>query len=98
MVDLIWSPQAADDLEAICAFIARDSDAYARDFAARIVGAVELLREFPAAGRTVPEFQDPALRELLHGHYRIIYEASKAEVHILAIHHGARLLRNRPSN
>jgi plasmid stabilization system protein ParE len=59
---LIWSPQAADDLDAICAFIARDSEAYARDFAARVVGAVEILEEFPTAGRHVPEFQDPSLR------------------------------------
>ena len=64
---------------------------------AGVVGAVELLREFPEAGRTVPEFQDPTLRELLHGHYRIVYEASEDAVHVLAIHHGARLLRKRPS-
>jgi plasmid stabilization system protein ParE len=97
VADLIWSPQAADDLEAICAFIAHDSDAYARDFAFRVIGAVEVLRGFPAAGRVVPEFRDPALRELLHGHYRIIHETQEDAVHILAIHHGARLLRQRPS-
>lgn len=97
MALLIWAPQASEDLEAICTFIARDSEAYARDFAARVVGAVEMLREFPAAGRRVPEFPDPYLRELLHGHYRIIYEISEDAVHIIAIHHGARLLRERPS-
>ena len=72
MAVLIWARQAADDLEAICTFIARDSEAYARDFAARVVGAVEILREFPHAGRRVPEFKDATLRELLHGRYRII--------------------------
>ena len=97
MARLIWSPQAADDLDAICAFIARDSEAYARDFAARIIGAVEMLEEFPTARRNAPEFREPALRELLHGHYRIIYETREDAVHILAIHHGARLLRQRPS-
>jgi plasmid stabilization system protein ParE len=94
---LIWAPQAAEDLDAVCSFIARDSEAYARDFAERVVGAVEMLSEFPEAGRRVPEFSDPALRELLHGHYRIIYEVSEDAVHILAIHHGARLLRERPA-
>ncbi len=97
MAVLIWAPQAADDLDAICTFITRDSEAYARDFAARVVGAVEMLQEFPAAGRTVPEFQDRSLRELLHGHYRIICELIGDSVHILAIHHGARLLRERSS-
>ena len=37
------------------------------------------------------------LRELIHGHYRIIYELAADTVHILAIHHGARLLRDRPT-
>jgi plasmid stabilization system protein ParE len=96
MALVIWAPQAVEDLDAVCAFIARDSDVYARDFAARVVGAVELLREFPQAGRVVPEFADPSLRELLHGHYRIIYEVTAEAVHVLAVHHGARLLRARP--
>jgi toxin ParE1/3/4 len=96
MAVLIWAPQAADDVDAICEFIARDSEVYARDFAERVNGAVELLRDFPLAGRQVPEFTDPALRELLHGRYRIIYEVVRDAVHILAIHHGARLLRERP--
>jgi plasmid stabilization system protein ParE len=94
---LIWSPQAADDLEAICSFIGRDSEAYAREFASRVVGAVEVLGDCPGAGRRVPEFQDPSLRELLHGHYRIIYETGDDTVHLLAIHHAARLLRRRPA-
>ena len=96
MARLIWAPQAVEDLDAVCAFIARDSVAYASEFAARVIGAVEVLREFPQAGRVVPEFGEPTLRELLHGHYRILYEAGSEAVHILAIHHGARLLRHRP--
>ena len=96
MARLIWAPRAAEDLEAICSFISRDSAAYARDFAERIIEAVELLGEFPEAGRIVPEFGDPALRELLHRHYRVIYELGHDAVHILAIHHGARLLMERP--
>jgi plasmid stabilization system protein ParE len=97
MARLIWAPQAADDLTAICTFIARDSEGYAREFAARVIGAVEMLEEFPELGHVVPEFTDPSLREILHGHYRIIYEVGGDAVHILAVHHGARLLRDRPS-
>ena len=97
MARLIWAPQAADDLAAICAFIARDSEGYARDFAARVIGAIEVLEEFPELGRQVPEFSIPALRELLHGHYRIIYEIGDDAVQVLSIHHGARRLRRRPS-
>ena len=96
MARLIWAPQAVEDLAAICAFIGRDSEGYAREFAARVMGAVEMLEEFPEVGRRVPEFTDPRLRELLHGHYRIIYEVDDDAVHILAVHHSARLLRERP--
>ena len=97
MARLIWAPQAAEDFTAICTFIARDSEGYACEFAARVIGAVEMLEEFPELGRHVPEFTDPSLRELLHGHDRIIYEVGDDAVHILAVHHGARLLRERPS-
>ena len=96
MARLIWAPQAAEDLAAICTFIARDSEGYAREFAARVIGAVEMLVEFPEVGRRVPEFADPTLRELLHGHYRINYDVVDDAVHILTVHHGARLLRERP--
>ena len=96
MARVIWASQAADDLDAICEFIARDSAGYARDFAARVLAAIELLQDFPEAGRSVPEFADPHLRELIHGSYRILYEMASDAVHILGIHHGARLLRDRP--
>lgn len=56
-----------------------------------------MLQDFPDVGRPVPEFSNPALRELLLGHYRIIYEVGAAAVYIPAVHHGARLLRERPS-
>ena len=55
MARLIWSPQAADDLEAACEYIARDSPGYAANFARRVVDAVALLRRHPLLGRMVPE-------------------------------------------
>ena len=47
MARLIWSPQAADDVEAACEYIARDSPGYATDFARRVVDAVAMLRRHP---------------------------------------------------
>ena len=82
--------------EVACAYIAQDSEAYARDFARRIVSAVDVLATFPAAGRVVPEFAQETLRELISGPYRVIYEIMDADVHILTVHHGARILRDRP--
>ena len=44
MARLIWSPNAFDDLESICKFIAMDSEYYARLFAKGVIKAVERLR------------------------------------------------------
>ena len=92
MVEVRWTPQAADDLEAVCLFIARDSTAFAATFADRVLRATEKLTRFPQLGRMVPELADENIRELLVGNYRIIYRLRKDAVHILTVHHGARLL------
>ncbi len=44
----------------------------------------------------VPEFQDPKLREIIHQPYRIVYRLLENEVHILTVHHSARILRLEP--
>ena len=54
MAELRWTPQAADDLEAITNFIAADSPHYASLFAIDVLASVERLRSFPGSGRTRP--------------------------------------------
>jgi hypothetical protein len=36
-------------------------------------------------GRVVPELDDPGVRELLVGSYRLIYEVGPESVHVLAL-------------
>jgi plasmid stabilization system protein ParE len=55
MARVSWTPQAADDLEAICLFIARDAPQIAATFAGRILAATERLEPHPHSGRVVPE-------------------------------------------
>ncbi len=59
----------------------------------RLVVAVERLKQFPDSGRIVPEHQNPTLREVLEGSYRIVYRRLPAEVQVLTVVHGARLFR-----
>ena len=92
MVEIRWTRQAADDLEAITKFIAADSPHYARLFAVDVLSAVERLGSFPRSGRVVPEVGKPAIREIPLGNYRIIYRARKGTVEILTVYHAARLL------
>jgi toxin ParE1/3/4 len=92
MAEVRWTPQAADDLEAITNFIAADSPQYARLFAMDVLVAVERLADFPKSGRVVPELKDPAIREILFGSYRIVYGVKGDLVEVLTVYHGARLL------
>jgi len=93
MAHLIWSPQAVSDLEAICDYIAKDSQEYACIIARRIVNVVESIPDHPRAGRMVPEWQTPSLRERIVGSYRVIYRAGPEAVEIVTIIHGARVFR-----
>lgn len=92
MARVIWSPRAAADLEAICEYIAHDSEYYARLVAERIVAAVEATADFPEAGSIVPEFDDPDVRENFVHRYRIIYRMRHNTVELVTILHGSRQL------
>ncbi|MEX2716430.1 MAG: type II toxin-antitoxin system RelE/ParE family toxin, partial [Candidatus Sigynarchaeota archaeon] len=59
MVEVRWSPQAVDDLEAIRSYIGKDSPSYAAIFGEKIVAAAESLNHDPERGRIVPEKNDP---------------------------------------
>ena len=95
MAEVRWSPQAADDLEAICLFIARDAPQVAAAFADRVLHATDQLAHFARLGRTVPEFGIENIREIIVGSYRVIYRIRGEDVQILTVHHGARLLDTR---
>jgi toxin ParE1/3/4 len=89
-VEVHWTEGAVRDLESAHAFIAEDSPRYADLVAARLVAAVDRVREFPESGRVVPELGRPDVREVLHGAYRILYLLRGDRAEVLAVHHGAR--------
>ena len=89
MTKVRWTPQAADDLQAIFDFIARDSPHYARLTVEGILGAIDHLERFPQLGRRVPESTRDDLRELIKRPYRIVYRMGEV-ITILTIVHGAR--------
>ncbi len=92
MVRIIWSPDAAADLEEICDYIAKDSEHYARVFAQGIINAIERLQIFPGSGRIVQEYDLKNIREIIFQNYRIIYRIKPDAVEIVTISHGARLI------
>jgi plasmid stabilization system protein ParE len=62
VTQVLWAPQAIQDVEAIRAHVARDSTHYADLVVERIVEAVERLKDNPRSGRVVPELGDESIR------------------------------------
>ena len=92
MAEVKWTLQASEDLDSIAQFIAKDSPQYARLFVTDVLQAVERLGDFPRSGRIVPELNDPVVREVILGNYRLVYRFKTKLVEMLTIYHGARLL------
>lgn len=51
------------------------------------------LETFASSSSVVPEFNDPAIREVLHGIYRIIYHVRNNTCTVVALAHGSRDLQ-----
>ena len=96
MVQINWTIQAKDDLKAIADFIKQDSEKYARLQISRIRSRTHLLKTHRNSGRMVPEFDNPDIRELIEGRYRIVYKnVSENRIDILTVHHSSRDMTKR---
>jgi len=62
---LIWAPAAQLDLKDLAAYIAEDNPTASRRFVRSLFQVVQRLPEFPESGRTVPEFNDARIREII---------------------------------
>jgi plasmid stabilization system protein ParE len=96
MVRIKWTIQAKDDLQGIAEYIALDSVKYAKLQIARIKIRTQILKTHIRTGRITPEINNPNIRELVEGNYRIIYKIkSEKNISIITIHHSARDLTRR---
>ena len=89
---LTWSPTARFDLWDVLSYISEfDPEATAR-FGQCVFDAVDRLVDFPESGRTVPEFRDPTIREIIRKPCRIVYRVKKDAgiVEIARVWHAAR--------
>lgn len=89
---IVWSHTALDDLRNIVEFIAQDSPDRAKNFGIRIISEIESILTFPNAGRAVPEYRSPKIREIVVRPYRIVYRINETDAHveIARIWHAAR--------
>jgi plasmid stabilization system protein ParE len=58
MGQVIWSPSALNDIDAIAEYIARDSVDGVALFVSRIVETTDQLQKFSLSGRVIPEIGD----------------------------------------
>jgi len=94
VAQVVWSPEAVEDIEAIAQYIQRDSLFYAKVVATRIFETSASIAAFPGIGRVVPELADSAVRERFVYSYRVIYRFDSDRITVLAVIHGRRLLES----
>lgn len=85
-----FSDEARRDLEEIAAFIARDNPLAAERWVDRLTDRALEIAAAPHAGRVVPEFRDPLVRQVLVRSYRIVYRVEPRRVLVLTILEGHR--------
>ncbi len=91
---IVWSFEAATDIEALANYISRDSAFYAAAFVQEILDVSRSLNEYSERGRVVPEFGDPNIRELFVRGYRLIYSIEEYRIVLVGLVHGKRDLKS----
>ena len=96
MVQIRWLKDAKMDLKEIFDYISLDSKRYARLQIERIQQRTKILKSHPNLGKIVVETDNPQIKEIIEGNYRIIYRnVNENRIDILLVHHSARDLKRR---
>ncbi len=87
--NVILSPKAVRDLEAIVRYIALNNPEAARRLGQALLERTQQLSQFPFKGQKVPEFNDPNIRQLVLKPYRIVYrvEEDKKQISVARFWH-----------
>ena len=89
-----WSEKAAERLIQIADYIALDAPKAAIKWTNTIISKEEIILENPKIGRIVPEIGKEAIRELIIGNYRLIYEIHDNTIIFLTIMNCRELIFN----
>jgi len=87
---VVWAGRARSDLRISAEYIRAASPAAARAFVSAVLQAARSLSESPERGRVVPDLDDPEVRELFVGRYRLLYEVRPGVVWVLRVLHSSR--------
>ncbi len=86
-MEVVWSRGATRQVEAIGAYIARDSPDNARSVVARLYAAADLLGDFPGLGEAsdVPNVRSWKVPDLP---YRLFYRVRRGRLTVVRVVHG----------
>jgi len=94
VLSIRFSDSAVSDLEELVGWYeSRGVPDVGRRIAAEIVARIETLGDLPDSGRIVPEFDQPAIRELIHPPFRIVYRRGAAHLQVVRVWRSERLLK-----
>ena len=91
--EVVWTPQATRDLDAIAEYIAADSVDRAIEIVQRLYARAQTLNQFAERGRLVPEMRTIGkrkYRELIENPWRLIYRVDDQAVEVQAVLDGRR--------
>jgi toxin ParE1/3/4 len=92
-MELRFARSAIDDLQAIKIYYKDQGVTQIGDeFVRAIMDHPAMLLQHPDVGRVVPEFNQANIRELIHPPFRIVYLRQTAELVIIRVWRGERLL------
>ncbi len=87
-----WTDRAKQRLRIIREHIEQDSPRVAQETVKRILLRSRQIEGLPRSGRQVPEYEDPALRELLERPYRIVYRLLPERIDVVTVMHYRQVL------
>jgi plasmid stabilization system protein ParE len=84
-VKVLLAARAHERLEAIHDFVSAVDPGAADRLIVRLHLRIASLERFPGRGRRVPELPGSDVRELVEGHFRIVYRVVGNEVQVLTV-------------
>jgi len=91
---ILVSESAFSDLEEIKKYYKKQGLSHiGNQFVVSILEHVQTLKDNPDIGRTVPEFANENVRELIHPPFRIVYLREAKSIHIIRIWRSERLMK-----
>jgi toxin ParE1/3/4 len=93
-VKIYISDSAFSDLEDIGDYYSElEAPQIGQDFLVAIFEHIETLNDHPYIGRTVAEFDDEKIREIIHPPFRVVYLIEEKLIHIIRVWRSERLLK-----